>query len=61
MEKFYNENCEKFLLNAAYQEYLDTQKDDDVQEVIPSSNTQSSPSADPVVEDLPCEIEMIDD
>jgi len=45
-------------LNAAYQEYLDAQKDDDVEE-IPTEST--SPAADPVVEDLPCEIEMIDD
>jgi hypothetical protein len=58
LEKFYNENCEKFLLNAAYQEYLDAQKDDDVEE-IPTEST--SPAADPIVEDLPCEIEMIDD
>merc|ERR1712131_100176 len=57
LEKFYNENCEKFLLNAAYQEYLDAQKDDDVEEI----PTETTPSADPVVEDLPCEIEMIDD
>merc|ERR1711970_822495 len=70
LEKFYNENCEKFLLNAAYQEYLDAQKDDDVEEIttgstqpIPQLSTPqdtADPVDDPVVEDLPCEIEMID-
>jgi len=34
LEKFYNENCEKFLLNAAYQEYLNNQKEDsDIEEI----------------------------
>jgi len=67
LEKFYNENCEKFLLNAAYQEYLDAQKDDDVEEIPTESTDSVAPSQqpamdeDPVVEDLPCEIEMIDD
>jgi len=34
LEKFYNENSEKFLLNAAYQEYLNNQKEDsDIEEI----------------------------
>ena len=32
LEKFYNENCEKFLLNAAYQVYLDNQAKEKAQE-----------------------------
>ena len=33
LEKFYNENCEKFLLNVAYEEYLENKKQTKVTKV----------------------------
>jgi len=53
LEKFYNENCEKFLLNAAYEEYLENQKE----------KNEKMRASSPAVENIPNnsdEIQLID-